>query len=495
MPDKITEEGDRLDRRTEGKPLASSDAQTVATPTAAEKQNAEADRTNQSSGSVAELALRSRGMSKEQIAQQLAAQGDSITLDYGNGVEVSRKTGLTSKDLENKFRADALKDDREIVPKPVEVGPAVIRTGLDYNVGNEPVSQKLLKFAGSAQARLLDPTARETYLQGFLDKVIGIGEGLNEAKNEIKTAFSGAASKAWTGLTDGSVAKFMAQPNAINEPLFRTIGNCLDVMSKDPNAVNKVLTVLGRELESANDRYTKMSPRERGIQDGKAMFFFINPSGSTEAADLALAAGERVLEPVDKALVETVKRSMDAAKELGKTSVEAAGETKKMLFDWLERNGIKGRQRQLAGIPDGYFEGIEPVPEQQGMADSMSAMSSLEDTQKYLDRMPIHKPGGKTSGILVAGDQEVGLISGKEGPAKAMPLGSKGYNGYTKTHAEGHAAAFMTINGLTQARLYINNSKICQSCEQNLSRMLASGSKLEVVLPDGTMRTFVGGAK
>lgn len=122
-------------------------------------------------------------------------------------------------------------------------------------------------------------------------------------------------------------------------------------------------------------------------------------------------------------------------------------------------------------------------------------MSQVERAGEYFDRMPVYKPGDKTAGILVAADRDVELISGKDGPAKAIPLKNKGYDGYTRTHTEGHASAFMTLNGITQARLYINNPRICPNCERNLSKMLAPGSQLEIVLPDGSMRVFVGRAQ
>ncbi|MCA0316226.1 MAG: hypothetical protein LCH63_20565 [Candidatus Melainabacteria bacterium] len=377
MTEMVKEQGEQVERQPEAKPSASPDAQAIASPTAREKQSAEADRTNQSSGSIAELALKSRGMSREQVTKLLKEQGDSVSIDYGKGLEASRKTGLTAKDIELKSQ-EPQEDLRPITPKQVEVGPQVIRAGLDYNVDNQPLSQKLAKFAESAQARLMDPAGRQAYFQGLIDKTLGIGEGLNEAKEEIKSGLSGAAQKAWTGIKDGSVARFLAQPNAINEPLFKTIGTCFDAMRKDPNAVNNVLTIMGRELLEANDKYSQMPPRERGIQDGKAMFYFINPSGSIEAADMAIMAGERVLEPVDKVLVEVVRKSMETAGELAKTSVEAAKETKQMLFDWLKVKGFKPKDMQLVGVPEGYFDGIQPT-ETLKPADTFNAMSKADD--------------------------------------------------------------------------------------------------------------------
>lgn len=63
----------------------------------------------------------------------------------------------------------------------------------------------------------------------------------------------------------------------------------------------------------------------------------------------------------------------------------------------------------------------------------------------------------------------------------------------TRTHVEGHAAAYMNQHGITEATVYINNPSICANCTSNFPRMLNPGSQLNVVLPDGTSIPFVGG--
>ncbi len=221
----------------------------------------------------------------------------------------------------------------------------------------------------------MDPEGQKAYVQGLIDKVIGVGLGLNEAKDEVKTTATIAATKAWTALNDGSVASFLAQPNAINEPLFKTLGTCFDAMRKDPNAVNNVLAIMGRELEAANDKYTKMTPQERGIKDGKAMFWFINPGGSTEAVDLTIVRLEPVIAPVDAALVRTIDRSVQAIREIAKTSLEEAQQAKQMFLDFLNGKGLYGRR--LAGIPDDFFAGMKPT-EPAKINDTVNAMSKAD---------------------------------------------------------------------------------------------------------------------
>lgn len=401
---KPSDQAEKPLRAPEVKPLGSSDAQQVATPTAQDKQIAEADRTNQSSGSLTELALKTRGLTREQIAAQMDAQGDSISIDYGNGQEASRKTGLTEKSLvqvggktydaktvvayepqnSSGIVSDATNaavyetDKSKIAPKQVEVEPKQINAGLDYNKESLPLSQRLGMFAQSAEARLMDPAARKAYFQGMIDKAIGVGVGLNEVKEEIKDSAKMAASKARTALEDGSVASFLAQPNAINEPLFKTIGICFDAMRKDPNAVDKVLSIMGRELEAANNKYTNMTPYERGVQDGKAMFFFINPSGSTGSAFKVV---DSVAAKVDPLVEKAIQDGLKAAEKLAKESPEYARKAQKMVLDYAREHGLTPKQLETIGVPNEYLEGVgSPRPaESIKTSDTINAMSKADD--------------------------------------------------------------------------------------------------------------------
>jgi hypothetical protein len=86
----------------------------------------------------------------------------------------------------------------------------------------------------------------------------------------------------------------------------------------------------------------------------------------------------------------------------------------------------------------------------------------------------------------------VDLKSGWSGPAEGVPRGTSGFDIVTRTHVEGHAAAIMRQTGLREATVYINNPAICTSCQKLLPRMLPSGGRLTVVLPDGSSQVFVG---
>jgi RHS repeat-associated protein len=109
--------------------------------------------------------------------------------------------------------------------------------------------------------------------------------------------------------------------------------------------------------------------------------------------------------------------------------------------------------------------------------------------------LPIRTPGGKTSGLLRTPNgttTEQMFTSGVDGSAASMPKGSPGFDIVTRTHAEGHAAAWMSQNGVMDATLHINNYEICPSCFRLLPRMLGFGRTLTVIGPNGTSVTFVG---
>ena len=71
-----------------------------------------------------------------------------------------------------------------------------------------------------------------------------------------------------------------------------------------------------------------------------------------------------------------------------------------------------------------------------------------------------------------------------------MAKGAKGFNDYVRTHAEGQAVAHVIQEGITDGTLYLNNQKICRSCEKFLRFKLPPGMSLRVVLPNGITRQF-----
>ena len=120
---------------------------------------------------------------------------------------------------------------------------------------------------------------------------------------------------------------------------------------------------------------------------------------------------------------------------------------------------------------------------------------ALAKTVATVPKLAEFIPAGKTTGVMRTASGDIPLISGRAGPAASLPKGTPGFNAISKTHVEGHAAAIMRQQGIRETTIYINNPKICLPCEQNLTHMLPKGSKLTVVLPDGTRRIFIGNAR
>lgn len=216
------------------------------------------------------------------------------------------------------------------------------------------VEEKLSDFAEAATKRTLDPEGWQRYIDGEVEKFIGIGEGLNTAKEHTKEAFV----KGWTALTDGTVANFLAQPNAINDPLFRTIGGALDAMARDPNAVNHAIERLGDGIGDASEHYSTLPDRQKGQAIGEFMFFMINPEGSTEGGEIVLKLGDRAATHIDKAVFDGIRASMEATEKMAQTAPELARESRRMLQEYTKSLGLAPQELEAVGIPRGYFDDV-----------------------------------------------------------------------------------------------------------------------------------------
>lgn len=119
---------------------------------------------------------------------------------------------------------------------------------------------------------------------------------------------------------------------------------------------------------------------------------------------------------------------------------------------------------------------------------------AAESEASILGRLPEYA-GGKTSGILDTGVEQVQLESGYAGPTSGLPrTGNPGMNWRIRSHVEAHAAAVMREQGLDDATLYINRVPCggASGCEAMLPRMLPSGARLRVVGPNGYDQVFTG---
>ena len=125
----------------------------------------------------------------------------------------------------------------------------------------------------------------------------------------------------------------------------------------------------------------------------------------------------------------------------------------------------------------------EVVPRSWNLPDPKSKLPFVGETEPQLAP---RKEGAPTSGIFKGGGLTVELQSGYDRPTLNVPDESSDFDIITLSHVEGHAAALMRKFGISEARLQINNPKICGSCMRDLeSKMLPPGATLHVILPDG----------
>jgi hypothetical protein len=213
----------------------------------------------------------------------------------------------------------------------------------------------LLNFAAATE-RATDAEGWRIWMQVEINKAIGIGIGLNEAKEETKHA----GRVAWQALKDGTVVNFLSHPNAINDPMFHAIGSAFDAMAKDPNAVNHAMEKLGAEIIKASEEYSRLPDAEKGKVIGHFGFFLINPSGSSEGGELALKIADGVATQVDAAVMKAVEQTIAAARN---ATPQAAQEMKQMLYQYLRRHGLTASEFEYAGVPKGYLDEIANADE------------------------------------------------------------------------------------------------------------------------------------
>ena len=114
-----------------------------------------------------------------------------------------------------------------------------------------------------------------------------------------------------------------------------------------------------------------------------------------------------------------------------------------------------------------------------------------------LDRLPPRRNNqGPTQGILVIGDAEQDLISGRGSITEGLRQQQrKGFTQQSETHVEPQAAEVVRRTGATEGTVYINNANgPCGGtlgCDNSVEKILPPGAKLRVVWPGGE-KTYEG---
>jgi hypothetical protein len=231
--------------------------------------------------------------------------------------------------------------------------------GMDHENDTRTGLQKLNDFVSAAVKRATDPEGQKKYIQDELDKIAGIGRGLTNAKEHTKAS----AVAGWTALTDGTVATFLAKPNAINDPLFHAVGGAFDAIKTDPNAVNKAMEKVGEIIVAGSERYSNLPPGKQGEFLGETLFYTANLGGTTEGGELALKIADNIATKVDAVATAGFQKSMKAIEEMSATAPELGFQAKQMLRDYTRSLNLTGPELEAAGFPRGYFDGIAEAPD------------------------------------------------------------------------------------------------------------------------------------
>jgi len=246
--------------------------------------------------------------------------------------------------------------------------------------------ERLADFAGSAAYRavdfLTDKQALDQFVQDEREKFIGVGEGLNEAKENVKAL----ARAGWTSVTDGTAIMLMLKACDIANDLELLLTAGCAAGSWLYNEVPH----LGEKIATSSDRYSHMSKREQGRVIGNAMFDFLSVDAAVEFPNLFSKglkneiANEKAIDNILQVLVSSAR---DRAGQLGVDRIRSvlnvakevisSGEFHKLLEDAVFELVQTGPRRVLvpAGVPfddqflmmmggkggEGFWEGTKRI--------------------------------------------------------------------------------------------------------------------------------------
>lgn len=213
-----------------------------------------------------------------------------------------------------------------------------------------------------------DASQQQQYLHGLQEKLIGIAEGLNEAKEETKKiaviAFHAAVNAGGHALDEMAKDPTAADKalrhaaDVIGAAIADNGSAALDAMARDPHAFDTFmqralsnaehgLDQAGQKIREASDSYSNMSQKEQGRQIGKVMFVLINPEGSLEAPALASQATQRAANAIEQ----NAARISEALSKLRNESPQLASRAE----EWAEQRlpGLRSQMEEAAGSPSG----------------------------------------------------------------------------------------------------------------------------------------------
>lgn len=171
------------------------------------------------------------------------------------------------------------------------------------------------------------------------------------------------------------------------------------------------------------------------------------------------------------------------------------------------RSALAGGKAPVSAPPVEAAAAAEAAPAAAAKGNSEPAAPSLSEVipkaRKFFNLPPKPTEGKSTIvGVLVAGDKQMFIQSGQDGgpwggtqrggiprgQGEAFTSGGPS-QGNIATHVEGHAAAIMHQQGISEATLYVESDP-CKICSNNLTTALPPGSTLTVISPGDGVTIF-----
>lgn len=339
-------------------------------------------------------------------------------------------------------------------------------------VDDRSLGEKVGAFVGAAARRATDRSGWKKYLDDEADKFVGVAEGLNCAKEETKILAGAAVRSVFDGTAWNAVMHTPAYLRAAANGGMQVI----TAMSQDAHAVDKFAASVAVSVFKASDSYTNLTAHDKGKVIGQVMFAMINPEGSTEGAEVALKAADRVATAVDDAVVAGIQKSMKAIEDMQQSAPELAAHGRQMLREYTRKLALTHPELEYAGVPRGYFDDIafNPGPER-GEFYAMAKKDNLVENWTSPDEIyrgddnaysAINQRGDRKSHIRMDGNlypaNPEGMYKGEEVTVEHHVDGRwnrkrKASSAYTSFSADGDVAYFgktritLDLKGLREA--------------------------------------------
>lgn len=254
-------------------------------------------------------------------------------------------------------------------------------------VFDKPANQALEPMPPISDSIKRAPDASPVVLNLQITNVPEVSQGVNpqEWLQHVDGTFAaGAQAVRPTGrwmstqnaVTDSLVSIGPALDNAVNY----YANTSADQVASDIQAVlNNVGDLLDRTLSYPH------TPEERAKTAGSVIPFAFADGIGTEGQSATLKTADAIATHVDNSVMQAIEQSMKTIDAVAETAPDVAQQTKQMLYEYLKGKGLTGPELEYAGIPRGYFDGIEPPTR---IGDNCFAMSKADEPTEGIPKRP-----------------------------------------------------------------------------------------------------------